>query len=212
MTNLMNDLYRYQATQQQLELLQKMSDEQNSRVQSIQERLIPHSPTGQIPGLTDNSYFGNAAALGDPGQYDLDLDSFVQDQDYFPNDGGTATAQQQQQQQQQQANGNGNGAGSGNNDDVSAIPDFNFDTPSLGFDGTGDGADAFNFDTADTKPSTFSSRAGHGETGLLSVGGDNNGNDDAASLSENRIESLASSGAPSPSTPTVEEVEDEGAC
>jgi heat shock transcription factor len=90
-------------------MLQHMSDEQNSRVQSLQERLQPLSPSGQIPGLNENEYFGNAAGgLGEPGQYDLDLDSFVQDQDYFP---GTANL----------------GAGGSN------LPNFNFDsaTPDL---------------------------------------------------------------------------------
>jgi heat shock transcription factor len=127
---LMNDLSQYQATQKQLEILQQMSDEQNSRVQSLQERLQPLSPSGQIPGLSDNEYFGNATGtLGEPGQYDLDLDSFVQDQDYFP------------------GNADANGA-----NDSAGLPDFNFDnaTPDLGggaFDATG--ADAFNFNTSD---------------------------------------------------------------
>jgi heat shock transcription factor len=109
MQRLMRDLSQYQATQKQLEMLQHMSDEQNSRVQSLQERLQPLSPSGQIPGLNENEYFGNAAGgLGEPGQYDLDLDSFVQDQDYFP---GTANL----------------GAGGSN------LPNFNFDsaTPDL---------------------------------------------------------------------------------
>jgi heat shock transcription factor len=120
MENLINDLTQYQATQKQLEILQRMSDEQNSRVQSLQERLQPLSPSGQIPGLNENDggeYFGNTGGLGEPGQYDLDLDSFVQDQDFFPNQ--------------------------------SAVPDFNFDNPTpdlnggSAFDGTS--ADAFNF-------------------------------------------------------------------
>lgn len=130
-SNLLNDLSRYQETQQQLELLQKMSDQQNSRVQSLQERLQPLSPSGQIPGLTDNNtnYFGNQ--IGDPGQYDLDLDSFVQDNDYFPNNA---------------ANGN-------SNDVNSVLPDFNYDLPDtnsgLNGSGFGVGADAFNFDAQD---------------------------------------------------------------
>lgn len=108
-SNLLNDLSRLQETQQQLEFLQKMSDQQNSRVQSLQERLQPLSPSGQIPGLTDNNanYFGNQ--LGDPGQYDLDLDSFVQDNDYFPNNSIPATGNP------------------GVTD--SALPDFNYDLP-----------------------------------------------------------------------------------
>lgn len=124
---LMNDLNQYQATQKQLEFLQQMSDEQNSRVQSLQERLQPLSPSGQIPGLSstgDDGYFGNSGGLGDPGHYDLDLDSFVQGDDFFPpnNDDGMNNA--------------------------SGLPDFNFDnaTPDLGggaFEGAD--ADAFRF-------------------------------------------------------------------
>lgn len=133
--NLLNDLSRYQETQQQLEMLQKLSDQQNSRVQSLQERLQPLSPSGQIPGLTDNNtnYFGNQ--MGDPGQYDLDLDSFVQDNDYFPN------------------NTNGNGG------DPGVLPDFNYDLPdtTTGMNGAGFSAtagagtygDAFNFEPQD---------------------------------------------------------------
>jgi len=135
-SSLVNDMNQYQATQQQLELLQKISDEQASRVQSLQERLQPLSPSGQIPGLTDNEYFGSTASLGDPGQYDLDLDSFVQDHDYFPDNSAAG------------ANGNTGG-----------LPDFNFDTatPDLngasGFDSTGAG---FNFDT-----DPLETKAGH---------------------------------------------------
>lgn len=122
MNSLLNDLAQYQATQHQLEMLQKLSDQQNSRIQNIQERVLPLSPSGQIPGITDDSYFGGAG-LGEPGQYDLDFDNLVQDQDFYPN-GDTAT----------QGTANANGS--------SGLPDFNFDT-STPFDGST--ADAFNF-------------------------------------------------------------------
>ncbi|KAF2474217.1 uncharacterized protein BDR25DRAFT_311586 [Lindgomyces ingoldianus] len=79
----MPSLDQFTATQAQLDLLQKMSEDQNSRVQNLQERLQPLSPSGSIPGLTDNSYFGSSN-LGEPGAYDLDLDSFVQGDDFFP--------------------------------------------------------------------------------------------------------------------------------
>jgi heat shock transcription factor len=80
----MPNFEQMQQTQAQLAYLQRVSEEQNSRVQSLQERLQPLSPSGQIPGLdSSNGYFGNAG-LGEPGAYDLDLDSFVQDNDYFP--------------------------------------------------------------------------------------------------------------------------------
>ncbi|KAK7190073.1 hypothetical protein DPSP01_006368 [Paraphaeosphaeria sporulosa] len=80
----MPNLDQMQETEAQLAYLQRVSEEQNSRVQSLQERLQPLSPSGQIPGLdSGNGYFGGAG-LGEPGAYDLDLDSFVQDNDYFP--------------------------------------------------------------------------------------------------------------------------------
>jgi heat shock transcription factor len=111
----MPSLEQFQATAAQLDFLQKMSEDQNSRVQNLQERLQPLSPSGSIPGLTDNSYFG-ASALGDPGAYDLDLDSFVQGDDFFPdnNDGQNGMA--------------GNG---GDN----PLPDLNFELPDTGMDG-----------------------------------------------------------------------------
>jgi heat shock transcription factor len=137
---LLDDLNQYRETQQQLELLQKMSEQQNSRVQSLQERLQPLSPSGQIPGMNENSYFGTAA-LGDPGQYDLDLDSFVQDQDYFPNDTTLPASTEA-------------------NDPNTVLPDFSYDLPDAdglagetfdrsgqGFDGTS--IDPFNFNEND---------------------------------------------------------------
>ena len=152
-SNLLSDLSRYQETQAQLELLQKMSEVQNSRVQSLQERLQPLSPSGQIEGLEEQQagggYFGSAggAQLGEPGQYDLDLDSFVQDNDYFPNHGGGGGV-----------NG-GDGVGS-----AGGLPDFSYDMPDAsgaggmngvfggggggggGFGGGDDAADPFHFD------------------------------------------------------------------
>ncbi|KAF2275179.1 uncharacterized protein EI97DRAFT_79584 [Westerdykella ornata] len=80
----MPDLSQFAETQAQLDLLQKMSEEQNARVQSLQERLQPLSPSGTIPGLSDNSYFGSTANLGEPGQYDLNnFDSFIEGDDFF---------------------------------------------------------------------------------------------------------------------------------
>ncbi|KAG9202630.1 stress-responsive transcription factor hsf1 [Epicoccum nigrum] len=151
-SNLLSDLSRYQETQAQLELLQKMSEVQNSRVQSLQERLQPLSPSGQIPGLaeggqgpgTQGGYFGGAGAaqLGEPATYDLDLDSFVQDNDYFPDHGGVGGG----------AGGDGEGAAGG-------LHEFNYDMPDAGvgmngggnaFGGGGGGgggaADPFSFD------------------------------------------------------------------
>jgi heat shock transcription factor len=116
-------LNQHQATQQQFQLLQNLSHQQSSRVQSLQERFQSLSPSGQIQGL-DNGYFDGAEGLGDPGQLDLDLDDFVhQDQDFFPDS----------------ANGASN--------DPSGLPDFNFDTATPGDANgfTGTSADAFYF-------------------------------------------------------------------
>ena len=128
----MPNLDQIAATQAQLELLQKMSDEQNSRVQSLQERLQPLSPSGSIPGLTDNGYFGSGG-LGEPGALDLDFDSLVQGDDYY-----SAT--------------HGNGINGG---DIN-VPDLNYELPDAGdlpntegYGGTS--GDAFNFDTSNDK-------------------------------------------------------------
>lgn len=177
MNALVNDLTQYQATQQQLELLQKISDEQSSRVQSLQERLQPLSPSGQIPGLTDNEYFGNAA-LGDPGQYDLDLDSFVQDHDYFP----------------------GNNGANGNNGDASGLPDFNFDTatPDLnaasGFDSTGNDAFQFTANPSDMDHLKINDDNGLGDNRVESVS--SNATSPAATVEEVEDESRAQKPSP----------------
>ena len=126
----MPNLDQLQETEAQLAYLQRVSEEQNSRVQSLQERLQPLSPSGQIPGLdANNSYF----PIGEPGQYDLnndlDLDSFVQGDDFFP-----TTTQ-------------GDGMGLPAND--TTLPDLNYqltgETPGFG-DPTGD---AFDFGSAE---------------------------------------------------------------
>jgi heat shock transcription factor, other eukaryote len=72
----MPDLSQFAETQAQLELLQKMSEDTNSRVQHLQERLQPLSPSGSIPGIEhNNNYFG------DPGTFDLN--NYVQNDDFF---------------------------------------------------------------------------------------------------------------------------------
>ncbi|KAL5121766.1 Heat shock transcription factor [Pleosporales sp. CAS-2024a] len=161
MQRLLNDLSQYQATQKQLEMLQQMSDEQNSRVQSLQERLQPLSPLGQIPGLSSNGeYF---ADTGEPGQYDLDLDSFVQNHDYFADDSGNGT--------------------------TSALPDFNFDnaTPTP-FDASGDDG-VFNFGDADADTAHLgvggSSNTGGSASGGGAAAADHNKGGFAESVSSN---------------------------
>ncbi|KAH9872604.1 hypothetical protein J1614_004997 [Plenodomus biglobosus] len=156
MSNLLSDLAQYQATQQQLEMLQKLSEEQNSRIRGIQERVLPLSPSGQIEGLGDGnpaSYFAattssssaggvaaGSAGLGEPGVYDLDFDNLVQDQDFYPNGnedvggggaGGSSSA--------------GIATTAGLNGVHASLADFNFDATTP-FDA--DDADGFDFSTA----------------------------------------------------------------
>jgi heat shock transcription factor len=175
MQRLMDDLSQYQATQKQLEILQQMSDEQNSRVQSLQERLQPLSPSGQIPGLTEGEYFGHAGGLGDPGQYDLDLDSFVQDQDFFPNNANANVPMD--------VNGGAHDASTG-------LPDFNFENPTpdlngaTAFDGTS--ADAFHFGN-DAQHLNVGEDAAFGENRIESVS--SNATSPAATVEEVEDES-----------------------
>ena len=108
-SRLFDDLAQYQATQQQLEMLQKLSDQQNSKIQNIHDRILPLSPTGRIEGIGDqNSYF-DPNGLGEPGQYDLNMDNFVHDDDFFTDNPTNADGTQ--------AHVNGN----------TVLPDFNFD-------------------------------------------------------------------------------------
>jgi heat shock transcription factor len=164
MQRLMNDLSQYQATQKQLEILQQMSDEQNSRVQSLQERLQPLSPSGQIPGLEDG-YFN--ADVGEPGQYDLDLDSFVQNQDYFPD--------------------NANNTSTMNDNNTSAgLPDFNFDnaTPDLA-SGAFDASNAGAFDFGSTNANVGDgAHLGVDETGGFAESVSSNATSPAATVEE----------------------------
>lgn len=100
----------FSATQAQLDLLQKMQEEQDSKVQSLAGRLQPLSPSGTIPGFepaNGSSYFGNANVPGD-----FDLNNYINTDDYFTNlDGGSGS-------------------------DPNAIPDltFDFDTNNMNSD------------------------------------------------------------------------------
>ncbi|KAF2756198.1 hypothetical protein EJ05DRAFT_93350 [Pseudovirgaria hyperparasitica] len=74
-------------TQSQLDILQKMQQEQNDKVQALADRLQPLSPTGSIPGYVapsgdSNNFYGNFAGA-EPS--DLDINSFINSDDYFPN-------------------------------------------------------------------------------------------------------------------------------
>jgi heat shock transcription factor len=202
MDRLLGDLAQYQATQQQLEMLQKLSDQQNSKIQNIHERILPLSPSGQIAGMNDqNEYFdANATGLGEPGNYDLNMDHFVNDDDFFTSAdaAGTNPAEHKNIGQTNGGNSNTNGG----------LPDFNFDTSTpFGVDDdvingvNGAGAD-FNF--ADTADDAANNLLGvDNATGATGTG--------TTSATLGKIESTTSGGSSNSTSPsaTVEEVEDE---
>jgi heat shock transcription factor len=197
MDRLLGDLAQYQATQQQLEMLQKLSDQQNSKIQHIHERILPLSPTGQISGLGEGNdgYFGGAGGddggLGEPGGFDLNMGHFVNDDDFF-----TADANAPDQKVTNGINNtNTNGGG---------LPDFNFDTTTP-FDVDPANGDA-GFGFTDEMNGIGGGGAGGDESagGLLNV-------DEGVGATSGRIESTASGGSSNSTSPaaTVEEVEDE---
>ncbi|KAI8940610.1 hypothetical protein NX059_001882 [Plenodomus lindquistii] len=211
MTNLLNDLAQYQATQHQLEMLQKLSEEQNHRIRGIQERVLPLSPSGQIEGLTDHNhgnvgYFGHgdSGGLGEPGVYDLDFDNLVQGEDFYPHGGGGESGGAGVGV----ANVNGM-SGAGTATATTGLPDFNFEssTPTFGtshadfdfsgaMDGVG-GAGAEDDGRLHVEDPTMAGAAGLGVEGTGTASGN-------ASASV----SVGSSNSTSPAA-TVEEVEDE---
>ncbi|KAF2140682.1 uncharacterized protein K452DRAFT_309798 [Aplosporella prunicola CBS 121167] len=75
---------------EQIDVLQKLQEEQAARVHHLSERLAPMSPNGNIPGL--NSY-GNYNNHANAPPSDFDLDSFINTDagDYFQNTGAGPT-------------------------------------------------------------------------------------------------------------------------
>ncbi|KXL49090.1 hypothetical protein M433DRAFT_483818 [Acidomyces richmondensis BFW] len=65
----MPDLNQFKATQQQLEMLTNMQKLQDEKVQELNRRLQPLSPTGTIPGL-DQGMMDDIDITGAPGDYD----------------------------------------------------------------------------------------------------------------------------------------------
>ncbi|KAI9687544.1 MAG: stress-responsive transcription factor hsf1 [Bathelium mastoideum] len=79
----MPSLDTFATNEQQLDMLQRLQQEQNAKVQSLADRLQPLSPTGSIPGLYNGiaGGNGNGTDLGPPSE--LDLNSFINNGDYF---------------------------------------------------------------------------------------------------------------------------------
>ncbi|GAB7362052.1 hypothetical protein MBLNU230_g2086t1 [Neophaeotheca triangularis] len=87
----MPNLDQIKQTQQQLEVLSNMQKRQDDRVQELNRRLQPLSPTGAIPGLAEGSaggegttYFDNT---GTPGAYDPAAFLNFDDNNFGANDG-----------------------------------------------------------------------------------------------------------------------------
>lgn len=74
---------QFTATQDQLDMLQRLQEDQNQKLRDLEDRLQPLSPTGSIAGLQNGQYFSsNPSGGGNPG--DFDLDKFINSEDYFP--------------------------------------------------------------------------------------------------------------------------------
>lgn len=84
----MPSLEQMQRTQEQLDMLSKLQQEQDSKVAHLAGRLQPLSPTGAIPGLANGQQqqqqqnFDGASDAGNPG--DFDINAFINsDDNYF---------------------------------------------------------------------------------------------------------------------------------
>jgi len=108
----MPDLNQLRETQQQLEMLTNLQKQQDEKVQELNRRLQPLSPTGAIPGVAQTGEVNPFDLTGAPGDYDPN--AFLNFDDHSWND-----------------QGGGSGAG-GEDDDI-----FNFDNSAVG-DTSGD--------------------------------------------------------------------------
>lgn len=78
-------------TQQEIDRLYKLQQDQELRISSIAKEVEPLSPSGSIPGLADNNntngYF-NSQDFGNPGDGGLDLDQYLDGDAFY---GGNAS-------------------------------------------------------------------------------------------------------------------------
>ncbi|KAI9714727.1 MAG: stress-responsive transcription factor hsf1 [Bogoriella megaspora] len=103
----MPSLDNFAASQQQLDMLQRLQQEQDAKVQNLADRLQPLSPSGSIPGL-HNGGSGDSAAPPS----ELDLNNFIDSGDYFT----------------------GQGQGDGTDNLGNTLPDNLFEAPDFGID------------------------------------------------------------------------------
>lgn len=121
----MPSLQQWHKSQEEFDRLAKLQADQNSKVQNLTTILQPLSPSGSIPGLTDNQYYGEQA--GENGDSLLDLDQIFNSGDYFTDQGSGSGA------------GNINLDLNNTNDNFDdAGMDFNFDDLGVGPNGVND--------------------------------------------------------------------------
>jgi heat shock transcription factor len=72
-------------TQAELDELVRMQQEQEAKLGQVSALIQPLSPSGSIPGLGDNGYFGNDAADLNSAGNNLDLDQFLDPSAYYSN-------------------------------------------------------------------------------------------------------------------------------
>ncbi|KAI9871136.1 MAG: stress-responsive transcription factor hsf1 [Pleopsidium flavum] len=77
----MPSMQQWNKSREEFDVLAKLQAEQDSKVQNLTTILQPLSPSGSIPGLTDNQYFGEQG--GENGPAPLDLDQIFNSGDYF---------------------------------------------------------------------------------------------------------------------------------
>ncbi|KAK8220968.1 hypothetical protein IWZ01DRAFT_425971 [Phyllosticta capitalensis] len=76
-------LEHFGAHQEQLDVLQRLQEEQNARVQSLSDRLAPMSPHGAIPGVGSYDASLNGQANAPPSDFDLDSYIHTEPDNYF---------------------------------------------------------------------------------------------------------------------------------
>lgn len=178
----------FKNNEEQLSMLQRLQEEQDSRVQELAGRLQPLSPNGSIPGLDvspspsaqqNPGLAGSYSGSYNPNSDGYDFSTFLND-DPFPD--GTDL---------------GDGAG--------GAADYAWDDINNEFTGAGDGAagrDALFDDTFDLNGD------GLGDDAALGGGGDEDG-EFGEQTGGRIVGSVTSSGAPTPRAPSVS-VKDEG--
>lgn len=87
----MPTLEHFGAHQEQLDMLQRLQEEQAARVHNLSERLAPISPGGSVPGMTAYPNY-NSQANAPPSDFDLDTFIHTDPDGYFADAAPAATS------------------------------------------------------------------------------------------------------------------------